>query len=131
MEFAFWNELRAFLLQNSKIRRGKDMKILTLVLLFIANSFDSLLNHLLCSQKNREIILDVHQDDESVANLDVILRAQAGDDGAGDFEVPLVADMTEVLKSYVIIRVGALITDSKFSYKTWELCTFFVERRLI
>lgn len=108
MELALWYHLRALLLQDSQIRRRQHVKILPLVLLLIADFLHALLDHLLRSQQHREVILDVHEDDESVADLNVILRAQARDDRLGDFEVPLVTDVTEVLKSNVVVRVRAL-----------------------
>lgn len=84
------------------------MKILALVLLLVANFLHSLLNHLLGSKQHREMVLNVHKDNERIANLNVVLGAQARDNRFGDFKVPLVADVAEVLKPDVIVCVGAL-----------------------
>jgi hypothetical protein len=105
MELVFRNQLRALLLQDSQIGRRQNMQVLSLVLLFIANLFHTLLNHLFSLQEHREVILNVHEDDESVANLDVVLGTEAGDDSSGDFEVPLVAQMAEVLEINLIVGV--------------------------
>jgi hypothetical protein len=127
------------------------MQVLSLVFLFVANLLDTLLNHLLCLQQHREVILDVHEDDESVADLNVVLGAEACDNCAGDFEVPLVTNVTEVFEPNMIVGIGALrmkrnfvrmlknlekknshlITDAELCDESRELCTFLVECRLV
>jgi hypothetical protein len=97
------------------------------------------------------MILNVHENNESISNLDVILRAEARDDGSGDFKVPLVTHMAKVFISHMIILVGALrnliqlvkaynvcfvlishlITDPEFGDESWIVCTLLVECRLI
>lgn len=84
------------------------MQILSLVLLFVADFLNALLNDLLGFEENREVILNVHEDDECVANLNVVLGAEAEYDCLCDLEVPLVTNVTEVLKPDVIVGIRAL-----------------------
>lgn len=79
------------------------MEILTFIFLFIANLLDTLLNHLLGSKENREMVLNVHKNNKCVANLDEVLGVQACHDGFCDLEMPLVTNVTEVLKPNVIV----------------------------
>jgi hypothetical protein len=81
------------------------VQVLSLVLLFVADLFHSLLDHLFSLQKHGEVILNVHEDDESVANLDVVLGTEAGDDSSGDFEVPFVTQVAEVLEVNLVVGV--------------------------
>lgn len=105
MELTFRNQLCALLLQYSQVRRRQDMQVLSAVLLFVANLLNTLLNHQSRSRENWEEVLDVHKNDESVADLNVVLGVEAVDDGFGDFEVPLVADVAEILEVNVIAGV--------------------------
>ena len=54
------------------------------------------------------MILDVHENDKRIADLNVVLGAEAGDDSASDFEVPFVTQVSEVLKVHLVVGVRAL-----------------------
>lgn len=84
------------------------MQVLSAILLFITHFLNTLLDHLNRSRENREEVLDVHENDESISDLNVVLGAEAVDDGFGDFEMPLVADVAEVLEANVVIGVRRL-----------------------
>lgn len=84
------------------------MKIRSLILLIISNFFDTLLNNLTRLGDNREMILNRFENDESISDLHIVLGAQQRHDRFGHLEMPLVANMTEVLVADVIICVGAL-----------------------
>lgn len=100
--------MRAFLFQNPQIRRRKNVQILSFVFFFVANLLNTFLDHLLCLQQHGEVILDMHEDDKSVSDLNVILGTETSDDCACDFEMPFVTNMTEVLETDVIVGIGAL-----------------------
>jgi hypothetical protein len=108
MKILLGNQLSLFLLQNSQIRRSQNVQILAFILLLVTNLLSTLVNYILGFHHNRKMILNVHEDNECVSNLNVILRTETRHNSAGDLKVPFVTNVSEVLISDIVIFICAL-----------------------
>jgi hypothetical protein len=96
----------------------------------------------------------VHENDEGISDLNVVLGAETGDDRPRNLKVPFVTHVTEVLIPNAVILVGALkifffksiifkkseifknvssylIADPEFGNEPRIICTLLIEGCLI
>ena len=115
MKLAFLNPVFLVHLDHTSVAERQNVEIRPALLLFLLELFHSALQGLAEILNAREKGGDFGENDQGIANLEIIAALQAVDDGFGDLEMPFVTNVTIVLKVEMIFLrrgVGRSLTAS-------------------